>query len=208
MSILEYQVLGIFHMKQLKASMPDELAERLEAASAKSGRSLSAEICARVEASFAQEAVDKPTRDVVEAVAAMAVETELEMGSAWHKDASAHFVFGEAILNRLERFRPKGPLAMPADADRPHATVTPAGTKKDAKSLLEQLARYIEFQLQRWGLGYSKSEMRQGLVEGRRRMMAAGFTMREVEGVKGRPFEEVRDEQAKFDQQRKKGKKS
>jgi hypothetical protein len=204
-------------MKQMKVALPDDLRGRLDAASAKSGRSVAEEIRTRLETSFERDVdADQPTRDVVEAVAAMAAETELEMGSAWHKDASAHFVFVEAILNRLERFRPKGPIEMPADADRPQATVTPAGTKNDAKSLLEQLARYIEFQLHRWGLGYSKSEMRRGLVEGRRIMMAAGFTMTEDEEAKGKPFRKDFDEQEtrrklhqqwKLDQQRK-GKKS
>jgi hypothetical protein len=190
-------------MKQLKASMPDELAERLERASAKSGRSLSAEICARVETSFAQEAVDKPTRDFLEGVPEMAAATELELGSAWHKHAGAHYLFGQLILSRLERFRPKGPIEMPTQADRPYATVTPAG-KKDAKSLLEMLARSIEYQLHQFGPGFSKSELRQGLVEVHRRAVAGGEpTFVEDESVKGRPFEEVRNEQEKLDQQRK-----
>ena len=63
-------------MKQLKASMPDELAERLEKASAKSGRSLSAEICARVEQTFAQEAA--ATSDFIQDVALMAAEIARE----------------------------------------------------------------------------------------------------------------------------------
>lgn len=195
-------------MKQMKVALPDDLRARLDAAAEKSGRSVAEEIRARLQTSFERDVdLDKTSRDFLEGVAAMPAEIELEMGSAWHKDASAHFVFGEVILNRLERFKPKGPIAMPAAADRPHATVTPAGTKKDAKSLLEQLARYIEFQLLRWGPGFSKSEMRQGLVEGHRRMMAAGFTITEDESAKGRPFDPL-EEQAKFDQQRKKGEKS
>src|SRR6516164_9020888 len=130
-------------MQRIKVALPDDLRTQLDAASKKSGESVAEEIRRRVEASFAQEALAKPTRDLLDDMVTIAIETELEMGSAWHKDASTHFVFGEAILNRLERSRPKGPLVMPADADRPHATVTPAGTKNDAKSLLEQLARFI-----------------------------------------------------------------
>jgi hypothetical protein len=65
------------------------------------------------------------------------------------------------------------------------------------------LASLMGFQLHRWGLGFSKSEMRKGLVEGRRRVIAAGWTMSEDETVKGRPFEEVRAEHEKLDQQRK-----
>jgi hypothetical protein len=194
-------------VKQLKASVPDELAEKLQRASAKSGRSLSAEICARVEASFTQETLDATTRNFLASVPEMAIATELEMGRAWHKHAGAHYLFGQVILTRLERFRPKGPIEMPAQSDRPHATVTPAG-KKDAKGLLEMLARSIEFQLHRFGPGFSKSELRQGLVEVHRRAVASGEpTFVEDEGVKGRPFDPL-DEQAKLDQQRKKGKKS
>jgi Arc-like DNA binding dprotein len=200
--------------RQLKVSLPDSLRRQLDAAAKKSGESVAEEIRRRVEQSFAQEAADRVSRDFLERVAAMPAAIELEMGSAWHKDASAHFVFGETILNWLERFKPKGPLATPTDADRPHATLMLAGPKEDAKSILEALGRGIEFQLFRYGSGFSKSEMRQGLVEGRRSMIAAGFTRREVEGVKGRPFQEGFDEQEKLDlqrkldQQRKRGKKS
>jgi hypothetical protein len=191
-------------MQRMKIALSDDLRTRLDAASAKSGRSVAEEIRSRVEASFAQEAVDKPTRDFLEGVPEMAVATELEMGSAWHKHAGAHYAFGQVILTRLERFRPKGPIEMPAQADRPLATVTPAG-KKDAKGLLEMLARSIEYQLHRFGPGFSKSELRQGLVEVHRRAVAGGEpTSVEVEGVKGRPFEEVFDEQRKLDQQRRK----
>jgi len=146
--------------------------------------------------------VDKPTRDFLERMPEMAIAIELEMGSAWHKHAGAHYAFGELILTWLERFRPKGPIEMPAQADRPHATVTPAG-KKDAKSLLKMLARSIEFQLHRFGPGFSKSELRQGLVEVHRRAVASGEpTFVENEGVKGRPFHE----HEKLDQQKKRGK--
>jgi hypothetical protein len=192
-------------MKQMKVALPDFLRTKLDAASEKSGRSVAEEIRARVEASFTRDAVvDKPTQDVVEAVAEMAAAIELEMGSAWHKHAGAHYAFGEVILTRLERFRPKGPIEMPVQSDRPNATVTPVG-KKDAKSLLEMLARSIEFQLHQFGPGFSKSELRQGLVEVHRRAVASGEpTIREDEGAKGRPFHE----HEKLDQQRKKGKKS
>jgi hypothetical protein len=192
-------------MKQLKASVPDELAERLERATAKSGRSLSAEICARLETSLAQEAAGSPTYDFLMGVPEMAIAIELELGNPWFKTPAAHYAFGEVILTRLERFRPKGPIEMPAQSDRPNATVTPAG-KKDAKGLLEMLARSVEFQLHRFGPGFSKSELRQGLVEVHRRAVASGEpTFVEDEGAKGRPFDPL-DDQAKFDQQRKKGK--
>jgi hypothetical protein len=125
-------------MKQLKASMPDELAERLEKASAKAGRSLSAEICARVEASFAQEAMDKPTLDFLNGVALMPAEIEREVGAAWHKHTGAHEVFTQAILSRLEALKPEGSSAF---GDRPHAT---AFDEDPA-----QLGSMIEYRLRR-----------------------------------------------------------
>jgi hypothetical protein len=205
--------LGITNMQRLKIALPDELRARLDAASAKSGRSVAEEIRSRVETSFAQEAVDKPTRDFLEGVPEMAIATELEMGSAWHKHAGAHYAFGEVISTRLERFRPKGPIEMPPQNARPLATVTPVG-KKDAKSLLEMLARSIEFQLHQFGPGFTKSELRQGLVEVHRRAVASGEpTVVEDETVKGRPFDPneeqklVLDQQRRLDQQQKRGKK-
>jgi hypothetical protein len=193
-------------MQRLKIALPDELRARLDGASAKSGRSVAEEIRRRCEQSFAQETVDKPTQDVVEAMPEMAAAMELEMGSAWHKHAGAHYAFGQVILTRLERFRPKGPIEMPAQSDRPNATVTPVG-KKDAKSLLEMLARSVEFQLHQFGPGFSKSELRQGLVEVHRRAVAIGEpTFVEDEEAKGKPFREDFDEQEtrrKLHQQRK-----
>ena len=189
-------------MQRMKIGLSDDLRARLDAASAKSGRSVAEEIRSRVEASFAQEAVDKPTRDFLESLPEMATLTELEMGRPWHKSPAAHYAFREVILTRLERFRPKGPIEMPAQADRPHATVTPVG-KKDVKSLLEMLARSIEFQLHQFGPGFSKSELRQGLVEVHRRAVAGGEpTFVEDEGAKGRPFHE----HEKLDQPKKRGK--
>jgi hypothetical protein len=105
-------------MKQLKASMPDDLSARLEAVCAKSGRSLSAEICARVEASFARDALDKPTREFLDGLALMPAEIELETGAAWHSHIGAHAVFRQAILSRLARLKPKQGFV--AFGKRPH----------------------------------------------------------------------------------------
>jgi hypothetical protein len=107
-------------MKQLKVNLPDDLRARLDAASAKSGQSVAEEIRSRVEQSFAQEAVDKPARDLFEGLTLMPAEIELETGAAWHKHAGAHEAFVQAILSRLLRFKPKGSMAF---GDRPHATI-------------------------------------------------------------------------------------
>jgi TraY domain len=111
-------------MKQLKASMPDDLAARLETASKKSGRSLSAEICARVEASFARDALDKPTRDFLDGVALIPAEIEREAGVSWHAHAGALFAFRQAIASRLARLKAQ---LKPKDSEtfgpRPHKTI-------------------------------------------------------------------------------------
>jgi|SRR5215469_1029559 len=126
-------------MKQLKASMPDELVEQLEKASAKADRSLSAEIAARIEMSFRQEAIlDTPTSDFLTGLALMPAEIALECGAAWHKHAGAHEVFAQAILSRLDELKPGGPTSF---GDRPHAT-----TFEDDPS---KLASMIEYRLRR-----------------------------------------------------------
>ena len=129
-------------MKQLKVALPDDLRARLETASSRSGRSLADEIRARVEASFAQEAVDKPTRDFLEGVALMPAEIELETGAAWHKHAGAHAVFTQAILSRLEELKPKGSTAF---GDRPHATVFDDDPNQLGLMIEYRLRRYPDF---------------------------------------------------------------
>jgi hypothetical protein len=127
--------------------MPDELVERLERASAKAGRSLSAEICARIEASFAQEAMDKATLDFLNGVALMPAEIEREVGAAWHKHAGAHEVFKQAILSRLEELKPEGSSAF---GERPHATVFEEDSLlSDGLPFPAQLGSIIEYRLRR-----------------------------------------------------------
>jgi len=145
--------------QQLKASVPDELVAQLEAAAAKADRSLSAEIAARLEASFA-DVVDKPTADFIAGMAPMPAEVELETGAAWHKHVGAWAVFRGAILSRLETFKPKGSAAF---GDRPHATVL----NDDP----DQLGALIEFRLRRQP-DFSNSPTRQLMEEEHRRMWA------------------------------------
>ena len=146
-------------MKQLKASMPDELDEKLEKASAESGRSLSAEICARIESSFAQEAVDTPTRTFLEGVSLMPAEIERETGACWHKHAGAWDAFTLAIRARLEALKPKGPTAF---AERPHATVSTDDPI--------QLGVMVEYRLRRQP-DFTNSSMRQLLEEEHQRSL-------------------------------------
>jgi hypothetical protein len=188
-------------MKQLKVSLPDDLRALLDRASKKSGESVAEEIRRRVEQSFAQEAVDKPTRDFLEGVALMPAEIELECGAPWHRHAGSFEVFVQAIVSRLDGLKPKGPIAF---GDRPHATVF-----NDAP---HQLGALIEFRLRRQP-DFSNSPTRRLMEEEHQRSRAehrksgTKIITRVDERMRGRPFQEVLDEQAKLDQQRKKGKK-
>jgi hypothetical protein len=125
-------------MQRLKVALPDDLRAQLDAASKKSGESVAEEIRRRVERSFVQEAVDKPSRDFLAGLALMPVEIERETGAAWHQHAGAHEVFVQAVVSRLEGLKPKGPTAF---GERPHATVF----NNDPT----QLGALIEFRLRR-----------------------------------------------------------
>lgn len=93
------------------------LYERLAAASAKSGRSLSDEIRTRIEPSLELDALDKPTREFFERIALMPAEIERETGIAWHEHAGAWAAFRKAILKRLMRLKPQGTIVF---GPRPH----------------------------------------------------------------------------------------
>ena len=183
-------------MKQLKASMPDELAELLERASAKSGRSLSAEICTRIVGSFVP--ADKPTADFLEGAARIAVEIERERGAAWHKHAGAHQALTRAIEMRLRELKPEGPTVF--DANWPHATTSEADPNK--------LGEMIEFRLRRQP-DFTNSPMRRFLEEDfqRSRGLLENLVQRSDTPLPAR-VEAERQQKQKADQQRKRGKKS
>ena len=145
-------------MKQLKVSLPDDLRAQLDAASAKSGRSVAEEIRSRVEGSFAREVADRPTRDFIEGVALMAAEVARETGANWHQHAGAHEALTRAIQLRLEALKPKGSTAF---GDRPHATVSDDDPYR--------LGALIEFRLRRQP-EFTSSPMRQLMVEELQRM--------------------------------------
>ncbi len=147
-------------VKQLKASVPEELAELLEAASTKSGRSLSAEVCARIEESFAKESVDKPTRDFLDGLALLPAAIELETGAAWHKHAGAHAVFRQAILSRLARLKPPGSIAF---GKRPHQAIPGSDDP-------EEIGIWIEVQLHEHP-DFTTSPFRRALEQSFREMM-------------------------------------
>src|SRR5262249_58740855 len=109
-------------MKKMKFALPDDLRARLNAASARSGRSVADECRAAVEASFARDIVaDVARRDFVEGVARMPAEVARECGAAWHQHRGAYRALVQAILSRLEHLEPEGPTTF---GDRPHATTS------------------------------------------------------------------------------------
>src|SRR5262245_20498236 len=111
---------GTHNMQRLKVALPDDLRAQLDAASAKSDRSVAEEIRNRIEASFTRETADQPTRDFLEGVAQMAAEIERETGATWHQHAGAHEAPEWAIKMRLRELKPKGAITF---GDRPHATL-------------------------------------------------------------------------------------
>jgi hypothetical protein len=93
-------------MKQLKVSFPDELRDRIEAASAASGRSLGEEIRARLEATFAQDPGDPNVRELQTAVALLTEEFH-ELGWSWRAKPKARATLVAAFHEWLERTMPK-----------------------------------------------------------------------------------------------------
>jgi hypothetical protein len=93
-------------MQSLKISLLDETRAMLDAACAQSGKSLADEIRRRLAWSFAQEAVDKPTRDLQIAVKRLAGLTELQFGHAWHLGADAYAAFTFGLMAAIGRHKP------------------------------------------------------------------------------------------------------
>lgn len=148
-------------MQRLKVALPEDLRARLDAASAKSGQSVAEEIRSRVEASFAQEAVDKATRDLLDGVARMPAEIELETGAAWHKHPGAWAVLRAAILSRLQRIKPKGATTF---GPRPHQVVP--GDDKD----FEAIGVMVEYHLHETP-DFTSSPLRRALEQSHREIV-------------------------------------
>jgi hypothetical protein len=107
-------------MKRINLSLPPELRSELDATSARSRKSIADEIRSRLEWMFELdwlEPVDKPTLDLIAAVARMAAELGRETGAPWHAHAGSHAVLRQEILSRLARLKPEGAAAF---GPRPH----------------------------------------------------------------------------------------
>src|SRR5262249_30872751 len=154
--LLIHQITGL-PMKQMKIALPDDLRARLDAASARSGRSIAEEVRVRVEASFARDIVaDVATRDFVEGLTLMPAEVAPECGANWYEHAGAHQALTRAILRRLETLKSKGPVTF---RNRPNATIASADP--------DEIGTLIEFRLRRKP-DFSRSAMRSLLVEEQR----------------------------------------
>jgi hypothetical protein len=112
-------------MKKLQVSLPDTLRDQLDAAVAKSGRSLGEEIRLCIQRAYSQQ-LDPPTQRLLHLIGALAVGTERQMGRPWHAHPAAHFVFQRAVEILLVQRKPEGELALPSSlpADRPVAVTT------------------------------------------------------------------------------------
>jgi predicted DNA-binding protein len=88
-------------MQRLKIALPDELRARLDAASDQSGESVAEEIRRRVEASFAREAVDEPTRELADDIVALAEDISRHKRFSWHSHEKARETLIEAIKEWL-----------------------------------------------------------------------------------------------------------
>jgi hypothetical protein len=153
-------------MKQMKVALPDELRASLDGVSERSGRSVAEEIRARVEASFARDAVaDVATRDFIEAVARMPAEIARETGANWDTHAGAHEVLAAAIQIWLAELKPDGPKAF---GERPHATVFSDDPYQLASLIVHRLRKEP---------GFTNSKTRQWMEEEHQRLRADTITM-------------------------------
>jgi hypothetical protein len=141
-------------MQRFKIALPDELRAQLDAASTKSGASVAEEIRRRVEVSFTQEDVDKPTRNFLHGLALMPAEIELETGAAWHKHAGAWAVFREAILRRLAQLKPEGTIVF---GKRPHQAIPGDDPEVIGLSIEENLSTDPNYTHSAWRAAMEKS---------------------------------------------------
>ena len=119
---------------QFKVALEPNLRDALEAAAARSGRTLAAEIRARLEG-VAGKSGDPITQDLQAKIAALAEEVELETGAPWHAHLGsfASFEYGVAkLLGRRKEAIQHSPTAF---GDRPHQTM--AGSPEEIGHVLE-----------------------------------------------------------------------
>jgi hypothetical protein len=94
-------------MFQTAVRLDREMHDRLKAGE----RGLSDEIRWRVQRTLDEDdTYDAPTRELGAAVMALALEVQRETGCSWHNHAGAHRLLRRAILTKLARLKPEGPM--------------------------------------------------------------------------------------------------
>ncbi len=93
-------------MKQLKVSLPDDLRAKLDKATTLSDKSLGDEIRTRLERTFDEDSVEKPTRDLIEAVKWMAAEIRRQVHLPWYYTVKSNEAMAAAMQTWLEIVRP------------------------------------------------------------------------------------------------------
>jgi hypothetical protein len=108
---------------QFKVALESNLRDALDAAAVRSGRTLAAEIRARLEGAH-RESADPVTQDLQAQIAALAEEVELETGAAWHAHLGSFAAFAQGIVELLAQRKAAIPDGSPtAFGDRPHQTM-------------------------------------------------------------------------------------
>jgi hypothetical protein len=95
-------------MRQVNVSLPDDLRDKLDAASAAAGRTLGEEIRRGLEDAFFWGQFDPFTRLLMAQIGFLALITKAQTGRAWHEHAAAHHVIRQAIASLLARRKPAG----------------------------------------------------------------------------------------------------
>jgi hypothetical protein len=93
-------------MRQLKVSLPDDLRAKLDKASESSGKSLGDEIRTRLERTFHEDAVDGPTRNLIEAVKWISAEIGRQVQIPWYFSVKSKEALSTALQTWLEIINP------------------------------------------------------------------------------------------------------
>jgi hypothetical protein len=138
-------------MKQLKVSLPDDLRAQLDLAAMAAGNSVAEEIRRRLERSFAQDAVEEKTRELIDDVAALGDWLKRDKALPWYFNRASHETFAEAVQAYFEETRP------PVKRDPPGAS--DLMWSDDPKTLGRAIARhYLRFKTE---LRKSEQELRE-----------------------------------------------
>ena len=106
-------------MQQLKVGLDDALREYLEAASAKAGHSIGAEIRRRLLFSVMDDPTDGPTRWLMLSIRGLAGKVKTDTGHAWHSHAAAYRALRSGMRALLARLAPKDKDAVFAPDELP-----------------------------------------------------------------------------------------